>query len=219
MSWDKGALWRAFSSYSGAPWSTRAFITARMLVNAPLVALGEETRAFGGRILSLGSGISIVERYLAECNPHIEFVGVDLDPSRVELIRSTQRRSPRVTVRHGDATELDAEEAESYDGVLICDVLHHLDPEAHKPVARSVARLLRPGGVCFFKDLDVRPRWKHEWNRLHDRIVAGPEPIHCITPDAAADLLTNAGLVPERVERIDRRFEPYAQYLVRARKP
>lgn len=218
MSWDKAAMWRAFTSYKGAPLSTRAFIAARMLVNAPLAALGDETRDFSGRILSLGSGISIVERYLAECNPRLEITGIDLDPNRVELIRSTQHRCPRVTVRHGDVTQLEEEE-ETYDGVLICDVLHHLDPETHKQTVLSIANRLRSGGICFFKDLDVRPKWKHEWNRLHDRIVAGPEPIHCITPDAAADLLSSAGLVPERVERIDRRLEPYAQYIVRARKP
>jgi hypothetical protein len=34
-----------------------------------------------------------------------------------------------------------------------------------------------------------------------------------------ADLFAGAGFVPERVERTDRRFTPYAHYLVRARKP
>lgn len=217
MGWDKRALWRAFASYQGAPLGTRAFIAARMLVNAPLVALREETVDLEGRILSLGAGISIVERYLAECNPDIEIDGIDLDPARVELIRSTQDRSPRVNVRLGDATKIDEEAA--YDAVLLCDVLHHLPPDTHKSVAISIANSLKPGGVCLLKDLDVRPHWKHEWNRLHDRVVAGPEPIHCCTPESAADLLTRAGLEVERCERIDRRFEPYAQYIVRARKP
>lgn len=216
MTRHREAMWRAFRTYAGAPLVTRAFVAAR-LANAPLRALREETRDVRGRVLSLGSGIMIVERYIAETNPDVEIEGIDLDPRRVELIASTQHRSPRVSARQGDATTID--EPQVYDGVLLCDVLHHLDPETHKGIAQAVADCLKPGGVCILKDLDTRPRWKYEWNRLHDRIVAGPEPIFCRTPDDAANLLAGAGLIPERVERIDRRLEPYAHYVVRARKP
>ena len=144
-------------------------MVARAVV-APLGPLGDEARAVRGRMLSLGSGISLVERYLAELNPDLTVDGIDLDPRRVELIRSTASRSPRVTLRLGDATALD--EPEAYDAVLVCDAIHHFDPDAHKVLADSIARCLRPGGVVLVKDLDTRPRWKHEWNRLHDRLVA-----------------------------------------------
>jgi hypothetical protein len=73
--------------------------------------------------------------------------------------------------------------------------------------------------VCLVKDLDARPRWKYEWNRLHDRLVAGPEPILCRPPEDTAALLEGAGLIPERAERTDRAWTPYAHYVVRARKP
>jgi SAM-dependent methyltransferase len=216
---DLRAAWRAFASYRGAPLVTRAFVAARLVV-APLGPLGEEVRDLQGRLLSLGSGVSIVERYLAELNPELVIEGIDLDPRRVELIRSTAARSPRVGLRLGDATRLDElTEPDSYDAVLVCDAFHHFDPDRHKPLAESIAECLRPGGVCIVKDLDVLPRWKHEWNRLHDRLVAGPEPIHCRSPQDMADVLAGAGLRPEREERTDRRWTPYAHYIVRARKP
>lgn len=213
---DRAAVRRAFASYQGAPLATRAFVACRLAI-APLAELGKEARSLDGRMLSLGSGISIIERYLAELNPRLEIEGIDLDPRRIELIRSTAARSPRVTLRQGDALALD--EPPTYDSVLICDALHHFEPDAHKQVAQAVAQALRPGGVCIVKDLDTLPRWKHEWNRLHDRVVAGPAPIFCRTPDDVANILAGAGLVPEDTRRIDRRWEPYAHYLVRARKP
>jgi len=215
MSLDPHALRRALRSYRGAPAFTQAFVVARAVV-APLGPLGDEARALRGRMLSLGSGISLVERYLAELNPGLTVDGIDLDPRRVELIRSTAARSPRVTLRLGDATALD--EPETYDAVLVCDAIHHFDPDAHKVLANAIARCLRPGGVALVKDLDTRPRWKYEWNRFHDRLVAGPDPIHCRPPDEMADLFAAAGFVPERVERTEHRFTPYAHYLVRARK-
>ncbi|HEY8544402.1 MAG TPA: class I SAM-dependent methyltransferase [Acidimicrobiales bacterium] len=214
---DRGAAWRAFATYRGAPVATRAFVAARLVV-APLAPLTEEARRLRGRVLSLGSGISIVERYLAEVNPDLHIEGVDLDPRHIELIDATRERSPRVTLRQGDATRID-EPDESYDAVLVCDALHHFDPERHKPLAGAIAACLRPGGVVVVKDLDVAPRWKYHWNRLHDRIVAGPEPIHCRSPEEMAEVLAGAGLLPERVERTDRPWTPYAHYVVRARKP
>lgn len=211
-----GALRRTYASYRGAPAATRAFVAARLAI-APLRPLEEELRGVTGRLLSLGSGLGVVERYLAERHPGIEVEGVDLDPGRVELVRATAQRSPRVTLRLGDLTALD--EPPVYDAVLACDVLHHVDGDTHKAVAASVADSLVPGGVALVKDLDVLPRWKFEWNRVHDRIVAGPDPICCRPPGAVADVLAEAGLTVERVERIDHRASPYAHYLVRARKP
>jgi SAM-dependent methyltransferase len=216
MSVDRRAVRRSFATYRGAPLVTRAFVAARLVV-APLGPLTEEARPLSGRVLSLGSGISIVERYLAEVNPELHIEGIDLDPRHVELIRATGHRSPRVTLRQGDATGI--EEPEVYDAVLVCDALHHFDPESHKPLAGAIAACLKPGGVCIVKDLDVAPRWKHGWNRWHDRIVAGPEPIYCRSPEEMAEVFAGAGLLPERVERTDHRFTPYAHYVVRARKP
>jgi SAM-dependent methyltransferase len=216
---DVRAVRRAFASYRGAPLVTRAFVAARLVV-APLGPLGDEVRPLRGRLLSLGSGVSVVERYLAELNPDLEIEGIDLDPRRIELIRSTAEHSPRVSLRQGDATRLEElTEADAYDAVLVCDAFHHFDPDRHKPLSKAIVRCLRPGGVCIVKDLDVLPRWKHEWNRLHDRIVAGPDPIFCRSPQDMAHLLAGAGLVPEREERTDRSWAPYAHYVVRARKP
>jgi SAM-dependent methyltransferase len=215
MSLDGGALWRVFLSYRGAPVVTRAFVAARIIV-APLGPLAEEARPLSGRMLSLGSGISVVERYLAEVNPRLHIEGVDLDRGRVELIRRTAEHSPRVVLHYGDATLID--EPPVYAAVLACDAFHHFDPEAHKPLAEAIYRALEPGGVVIVKDLDVEPRWKHEWNRLHDRLVAGPEPITCRPPEEMAEILGGAGLRPERVVRTDRALTPYAHYLVRARK-
>jgi SAM-dependent methyltransferase len=216
MTIDLPAARRAFGTYSGASSVTRGFIAARLLV-APLGPLAETTRPLTGRLLSLGSGVSIVERYLTEINPNLHIEGIDLDPQRIELIRSTQHHSPRVTLRLGDATKID--EPPIYDAVLVCDALHHFDADTHKPLAHAIAASLKPGGLCIIKDLDITPRWKYQWNRLHDRIVAGPGPLFCRSPQDMAQLFAAAGLIPERVERTDHRLTPYAHYLITARKP
>ncbi len=216
MSIDLGAARRVFASYRETPLGTRAYVAGRIVV-APLGALGDELRPVRGRVLSLGSGLGVVERYLAEANPALEIEGVDLDADKVALVAATAERSPRVVLRRADATELVGEP--TFDAVVICDLLHHLDPERQAAAAGVAAAHLRPGGVCVVKDLDVLPRWKHEWNRCHDRLVAGPEPIFCRAPDDMVEVFRPAGFAVERAERIERPWTPYAHYMLRLRRP
>ena len=218
MSVDRHALRRPFASYRGAPLPARAFVAARYVV-APMAPLARELSRMSGPVLSLGSGLSMLERYLAEVAPGLSFEGVDLDPVKVALIEQTRHLSPRVSLRLGDATKLDFSDEEPYDGVLVCDALHHFPADRHADVAQAVANALRPGGVLVVKDLDSAPAWKYHWNRIHDRIVAGPEPIWCRPPAAMAAMIESAGMVVDRADRIDHKFTPYAHYLSRAHEP
>ena len=213
---DLAAARRVQSMYAQAPVGTRAYVTGRLVV-APLGALGEAFRDVRGRLLSLGSGMCVVERYLAEVQPALEVDAVDLDGEKVQLVARTQERSPRVTLYEGDAATWTG--PGGYDAVLVCDLLHHLPPAGQEQVAAVAAAQLRPGGACIVKDLDVRPRWKHEWNRYHDRLVAGPEPIHCQPMTSMVATFERAGLVVEHSARIDRPWTPYAHYLLRLRRP
>lgn len=210
------AAWRAFRSYRQAPLGAQAFVVARYVV-APMGPLADEFDGVTGLVLSLGSGLSMLERYLAEVHPGLRFEGIDLDPQKVALIDRTRGLSPHVSLIAGDATALDL--PAGYEAVLICDAMHHFPVDLHAAVARSVAAALKPGGVVIVKDLDTAPRWKFHWNRIHDRLVAGPDPITCRTPTDMAQLFADAGLIVQRATRIDHRLTPYAHYLVRATKP
>jgi SAM-dependent methyltransferase len=198
------------------PGAARAFAVARYAI-APLGPLTDELGTASGRVLSLGSGLCMVERYLAEVNPDLTFEGIDLDADKAALIDATHHLSPAVDLVVGDATRLD--DRSGYAAVLVCDALHHLPLDTHAALAADIASALAPGGVCLVKDLDVAPRWKYRWNRVHDRLVAGPEPLSCRSVGSMARVLGAAGLVVERAERTERPWEPYAHYLVRARKP
>jgi SAM-dependent methyltransferase len=215
MRFDLAAARRVHASYGGEGLGTSAYVAARLLV-APLAALGEAFQPLTGSVLSLGSGLGVVERYLAEVQPDLTLVGVDLDADKVDVVARTRERAPRVELRHGDAVDVTDG---TYDAVLVCDLLHHLDLDRQGRVAEVAAARLRPGGVCVVKDLDVLPRWKHEWNRIHDRLVAGPEPIHCRPPADVRATFEAAGLEGETSGRIDRPWTPYAHYLVTLRRP
>jgi 2-polyprenyl-3-methyl-5-hydroxy-6-metoxy-1,4-benzoquinol methylase len=207
---------RTARSYRGASASMRAYVAARICV-APLAVVGRELADVRGRVLSLGCGAAVIERYVAELNPEVEIRGFDLDQHHVEVIDHTKINCPRVHVERRDITRL--AEPPVHAAVLLSDVLHHLPPTSHLGLARAVEHALAPGGICVIKDLDAAPRWKNRWNRVHDRIVAGPEPIHCRPLDEMTALFSRVGLDAKRSERIDGRWTPYAHYLITLRKP
>jgi cyclopropane fatty-acyl-phospholipid synthase-like methyltransferase len=211
---DRRAALAAWRSYRGTSAGTRAFLAARLAV-VPLGAIDNELRQLEGRVLSLGCGHGVVERYLAELNPDVVVDGYELDASRVDAAARTATAAPRVTVACADVTELP--ELATHDGALAIDVLHHVAPDAHVDIARALHRCLRPGGTLLVKDIDVRPAWKHRWNRLHDRLVAGADPIHCRGAEQMAAVLRAAGFEIAAVRRLHR-FGPYPHYLVNARR-
>jgi cyclopropane fatty-acyl-phospholipid synthase-like methyltransferase len=212
---DRRAALRGWRSFDGAGITGRAFLMARLSI-IPLGAMDAELRGIRGRVLSVGPGHGLVERYLAEINPCVQIVGAELDDRRVREAARSQYRYPRLVIEHADARQLAG--YGDFDAVMAVDVLHHVAFSEQAAVAKAMAGAIRTGGMCLVKEMDVRPAWKYHWNRAHDRIVA-KEWVNCRPPADMASLFEEAGLVAERVERVDRPYGPYPQYLMRFRKP
>jgi len=206
--------WRAWRSFAGAPPVTQAFLGARLML-LPLGALEADLLGLRGRVLSLGSGFGVVERYLAEINPEVTIDGYELDAGRVALAGRTQARAPRVEIHEADVTTLEA--GEGYDAAIAVDVLHHIPADEHVGIARALAQELRPGARCLVKDIGLRPAWKHAFNQAHDRVVAGEE-THCRAPGDMAAVFAEAGFEVDGVIDLGRR-SPYPHYLLRLRRP
>ncbi|MEA2495211.1 MAG: hypothetical protein QOJ29_3122 [Thermoleophilaceae bacterium] len=194
----------------------RAFLFARLLV-AGLGPMGPSFRRLHGRILSMGAGHGLVDRYLTEINPDVRIDGFDLDEQRVARAIKTETRYPRVRIRVADVTTLDP--AVHYDGALCIDILHHVPYERHGYLAGVLMHALRPGGLLLVKDMATTPRRQYLWNRLHDRVVVGRGQLWSYSPEGMAAMLRGAGFEIEEVTRLNRAWGLYPHYLVLARRP
>ena len=208
-----GAAVRAWRSYRGTGVRTRAFLAARLAV-LPLRDLASEFRRLEGAVLGVGSGHGLLARFLAEVNPRVTVTGLDVDASRVAVARATETRQPRVTIRLQDVRSLD--EDGRFDAAAAVDLMHHVPQPDHPSVARALARAVKPGGTLLIKDIARTPRWKHDVNRLHDRLVAG-EATTATEPAALAELFNEAGFTTERLARIAP-LSPYPHFILRARR-
>lgn len=204
------AALRSWSSFDGLSPFTRLFLLARSSI-IPFAALDPELRALKGRVLSLGCGHGVVERYLAVVNPDVEVVGIELDGERVAAAGLSAHRFPAVDIRQGDVRDLTG--VGPVDAAIAVDLFHHVPVDDHPGVARALADVIRPGGRLLVKDMNRWPSWKHTWNRWHDRVV-NHDDINCRTPHELAQTFEAAGFYVERAAHVERAASPYPQFLL-----
>ncbi len=99
------------------------------------------------RVCDLACGQGVVARKLADRGAIV--VGVDLSTRLLDLARQYEQGEPRgITYLHGDAQALPAVDDAAFDGVVCNMALMDIPDLA--AVARTVARILRPGGWFAF---------------------------------------------------------------------
>jgi len=110
--------------------------------------------AAGMRVLDVGCGAGDVSLLLAEAvGPDGTVTGIDVDPAILVLARARAAEAglANVSFRAGDLADLRLEEpADAVAGRLI--LLHVKSPAA---TVRAVSRLVRPGGLVTFQEINM----------------------------------------------------------------
>lgn len=127
-------------------------------------------------VLDLGSGTAQQPILLCERCPQARVMAVDLSREMLELARYNVEAAgltERIQLAHMDAKQLDCADA-SFDAVISNSIIHHIpEPLA---VLRESARVVKPGGRLFFRDL-LRPQMKSQLEALVQQ-YAGVESEH-----------------------------------------
>ncbi|MBL8023983.1 MAG: response regulator [Elusimicrobia bacterium] len=108
------------------------------------------------RVVDLACGPATQLAEVAQLNPDISFVGVDMSDSMLDQARAyiQGRGLTNVTFQKSDVTQLGIFEEGSVDGVISTVALHHLPTREHlKDCFREIRRILKPGGAIFLADL------------------------------------------------------------------
>ena len=167
-----------------------------------LVRLGG--RLDGGEVLELGCGRRGTGLRLALDALGAERVtGVELMPASVVAAgRATADAGPRVSVRQGDAADLDLPDG-SVDGVLAFHVLHHA--QDWRAVVAAGARALRPGGRWYGAEMTAA----FVDGRLLRAVASHPARDRPTTDAVVAELGRHGVEVGDRVRRRTRWWVGY----------
>lgn len=107
-------------------------------------------------VVDLGCGPATQLAQIAQFNPDVSFIGVDLSPGMLDSARAYVQQSGVSNIRfvQDDFSRLSQIADQSADGVISTLALHHLPTDQHlRQCFQQMARILRPGGAVYLVDL------------------------------------------------------------------
>jgi 2-polyprenyl-6-hydroxyphenyl methylase/3-demethylubiquinone-9 3-methyltransferase len=127
------------------------------------------------RIMEIGCGDGTLAQRLVAAFPDAEYVGVDVAPTPGRLFRGDRSRVSFHSMPSGDY--LAAHPDETFDLVVVVDVLHHV-PEAYRiPLLRDAATLAGEHGLVAVKDWERGHGLPHLMAYTADRYVSGDKTV------------------------------------------
>lgn len=146
-------------------------------------------------VLDLGTGTG---RMLQLLSPHANrVVGVDLSPAMLSIARAEVERANlrNVQLRQGDVYALPVER-DSYDLVLVHQVLHYLDDPQR--ALREAARALRPGGRLVVVDFAPHDLEFLRERHAHRRLGFSRDEINEMFADIGLEIVGGRDLAGDR---------------------
>jgi len=146
-----------------------------------------------GTVLDVGCGFGLFSLYYASTHPNLNFVGLDLNPRRIEMAQKAARRLKLDNVQYelGDARSF------SYSGKIhgayMLDLIHHIPVESVESLIHAIADRLVPQGRMIIKDIEPSPFCKMAFTWVLDKLMDFRSPIHYWQPSQVKQLLLSQG--------------------------
>ena len=122
-----------------------------------------------GKIIDLGCGQGLIADYLAgESNRVV--IGVDLDKKRLPKSEKNNLRFESADIRQYDL--------KTATGVVISDVLHHINYEDQHKLLENVSKSLKRGSILIIKEINAKDFPRSTLSRFWDFVFYPKEKIY-----------------------------------------
>lgn len=116
-----------------------------------------------GKILDLGCGYGFMSYMLQFTSPQRQITGVDYDEEKIATANHCFSKNENLHFIYQDITKIGFEQ---YEGIVISDVLHYLQPAEQRMILEKCIQHLQPGGVLVVRDGDKDIAKKHRGTKL-----------------------------------------------------
>ena len=166
-----------------------------------------------GRVLDVGCGFGLFSLYYASVRPGLTLEGLDRNPRRIAMARAAAQRLGLGNVRYevGDATHFRG--GRLFDGAYMLDIVHHIPPEAVRPLLEQLGKVLPAGARLVVKDVDSRPAYKRWFTHVLDLAMDPRTPVHYWPAEELQALLESVGFRVYRHLMVDMFPYPHVLYV------
>ena len=210
-------LERAVHRYRGAPLIARALVHGRAFLSD--LAFIDQYVPRHGFIVDLGCGHGLFANLLAEASPNRRILGIDNDPRKVTVARTTIQGRESVRFELGDIVR---EPPPKCDAITIIDVLYLLPPSDQEEVLRKAAGALAENSPLVVKAQERAASPRYALTYAQELVAtalgvtrSGARGLHFPARDEAIAMFERAGFLVDVIEMPNR---PYTDVVYLARK-
>ncbi|MEO6231055.1 MAG: 1-acyl-sn-glycerol-3-phosphate acyltransferase [Ferruginibacter sp.] len=116
-----------------------------------------------GDLLDIGCGYGFMSYMLYFTSPQRNITGVDYDEEKIKTANGCFDKTDHINFYAANALEFPFEK---YDGIVIADVLHYLQPDAQKQLVEKCLRHLNPNGTIIIREGDADLTKRHFGTRV-----------------------------------------------------
>jgi uncharacterized protein len=102
-----------------------------------------------GKFLDAGCGYGFMSYILQFVAPDREMTGIDYDEKKIETANHCFSKNEKINFYYTDVLDFSFEK---YDGIILSDILHYLQPLKQKKVVEKCIEHLNPNGILIIRD-------------------------------------------------------------------
>lgn len=156
----------AFRIARSFPLPDRAHVLLRA-ASCPIAAILDLIRP-GETALDYGCGHGLISLALAQRHPSLTVLGVDIDPHKVRLANDAAAELGLAHRVRFEAVEAGWRPQQTYDSIMICDVLYLFDRKSAIELVSELRATLTKGGTLLVKGMSEHPAWKRRCDQLQE---------------------------------------------------
>lgn len=121
-----------------------------------------------GVILDLGCGIGSLTLFLATLSRKRKVIGWDIDATRIRSAKKITKNISNIKFEIKNA--LDMGSVEGFSGIVVSDVLHHINFFHQEILLKKISKALGDNGILIIKEVDKDQKFRAFLSLLWDRL-------------------------------------------------